>query len=914
VSNYKFIAALLLILVMILPAQAVDISSLLRRQDLEEKFQGWLDKGRALRQQRRWDEAIVAFNRVLEVDPLHEMATDEIAQTCFQAHRWIEAADWFFSLSEIAPYRRDAFSSRWTALIRVAGKDTGMIQSARNQVHEELTRFLQDFPWDWETLKAAREGALVAEDSALSADLTFRLTSNFPDSPAGYDLLVESFYDGLYPIWNDPAQRVPYIRQFMAEHPRGEYREIAWQYAISAAAEANDSLILRQALSIWMAEDPYNPLPYERCVRYLLERGSDPDSLLPVARQAVDLAVGWRGKSMKHVEQRLMEGKILFANTRLNMARVLIELGRFSEAQLWLEEGLKRSDFGVNDEGTGAPFEFFLGVIAEKQREWDKAFDHYINAICAGDARGEWIARSDSAVQALYTKHFSRYQTDLITLARSRCKYTGPTFDDVTAMMNLERVGTGRVAWGDANADGYDDLLLGGWRLFLNDRGMNFREVTDSAGLRGEGVTGGVWADVDLDGDLDLFCAANGKDETGDRLYLNQGHTEGGLPQFLQAIELAGVISDSFPSEGAGWGDLQGDGRPDLYVANYEMPELDLGQGTLDYLYLNLPDPTSQLGFRFQRLGPDNGLTPPFGENLCGRGVNWGDFDSDGDQDIYVSNYRLQENFLWENRSGALRDRACLYGIAGTEKNGWWGHTIGSEWGDFNNDGHLDLITANLAHPRYIEFSNRTCLYENRLGRERAFKEVREAWGIKYDETHSDPAWGDVDNDGDLDLYITAIYPKRRSYLYLNDLKKHQFREVTFLAGVRVANAWGCAYSDFDGDGDLDLAVGSAEGVRLFRNRGTDHHWLQVEILAPGSAYGTRITLRRGMEIQLREIQGGKGTTSQHSHIASFGLGMEATPVTLEIRWPSGRKVKLKKIRTNQRLFLNENIKPSINP
>jgi hypothetical protein len=144
-----------------------------------------------------------------------------------------------------------------------------------------------------------------------------------------------------------------------------------------------------------------------------------------------------------------------------------------------------------------------------------------------------------------------------------------------------------------------------------------------------------------------------------------------------------------------------------------------------------------------------------------------------------------------------LEDRACHYNLAGKEKEGWWGHTIGSEWGDFNNDGRLDLIAANLAHPRYIEFSNRTGLYDNRLRKDGVFQEERAAWGIKYDETHSDPAWGDVDNDGDLDLYLTCIYPKRRSYLYLNDLPERRFRDVTFLAGVRTTNAWGCAYSDF---------------------------------------------------------------------------------------------------------------------
>ncbi|HDH57222.1 MAG TPA: CRTAC1 family protein, partial [Bacteroidetes bacterium] len=235
---------------------------------------------------------------------------------------------------------------------------------------------------------------------------------------------------------------------------------------------------------------------------------------------------------------------------------------------------------------------------------------------------------------------------------------------------------------------------------------------------------------------------------------------------------------------------------------------------------------------------------------------------------------------------------------------GWWGHTIGSEWGDFDNDGDLDLITANLAHPRYIEFSNRTCLYENRLDEDGIFREVRGEWGIKYEETHSDPAWGDVDADGDLDLYLTSVYPNRRSFLYLNDFENQRFIDVTYLAGVRITNGWGCAFSDFDNDGDLDLAVGSNDGVHLFRNRGTDRHWIEFEVRAAGGACGTRLILKRGQETQLREISGGKGTTSQHSRIVYFGLGESDKPVNLEVRFPSGEVVNLKGLGVDRRIVI----------
>lgn len=886
-------------------AHAIDFTSLFRRGDLEQKIQTWLDEGRSLRERRLFDQAISRFNQVLDIDALHEDATWEIAETYFQARHWSDAVDWYYAVATLDPQRRQAFSRRWTATVRLAQGDSLLEEAACQAVRRGIGDFLETFPWDWETLSAAREGAMAIEDSLLARELTSRILDRFPDTPAGYSVLSDQFYEGLYPIWNDAVRRVGYIDAFLEDYPVSQFRETVWLYLVNALNETSDLATLRQAFSDWMAEDSRNPLPYERCVRYLLDKDVSPDSLLPVARRAVELCRGWRGQPLKHVEQRILEGKNLYAATRLNIARVLIALNRLAEARLWLEDGVRHNGYGPDDEATTAPLQYCLGIIAEREDRWNDAFDNYIQALIEGDVRPDWIARADSAAKKLFSEHFAAMAPDYLSLARIRRSYAGPVFSDVTESLGLKGVAAGRVAWGDANGDGWDDLLLGGCRLFLNDQGTCFVEVTDSCGLRGDGITGGVWADIDLDGDLDLFCAANGSGRSADRLYLNLGNDRSGVPHFLEAVQFASVIADSFPTEGAAWGDLQGDGRPDLYVANYELPGLELARGTPDYLYLNLADPKAPYGLRFQRLSPDSGLAPPFGENLCGRGVNWGDFDGDGDQDIYISNYRLQENFLWENEGGrSVSDQACFYGIAGKATDGWWGHTIGSEWSDFDNDGDLDLITANLAHPRYIEFSNRTCLYENRLRQDGMFKEVRASWGIKYQETHSDPAWGDVDNDGDLDLFLTCIYPNRPSFLYLNDLPTRQFCDVSFLAGVRVNNAWGCAFGDFDRDGDLDLIVGSGEGVRLFRNEGSSNHWLEVAVQSPGGAYGTRILLKRGKELQLREIQGGKGTTSQHSRVVHFGLGLSNAPAHLEIRFPSGQKMKLKKVISDQRLLI----------
>ncbi|MFH1862014.1 MAG: FG-GAP-like repeat-containing protein [bacterium] len=903
-NKYSAAGACLIILILIFQSAALTFPRFWG-VDSDEKFQQLLDEGRALRSRRLFDQAISNFNRILDKDPLHDEATYEVALTYFQARDWQSAMDWFDAVRLVNPQRREAFGKRWLSILNLSRGDSLLEKAARQAVRREIADFLKSYPWDWETLAVARVGAVTVSDSLLIAELTSRLLQNFPDSPAGYDLLSNQFYDGLYPIWLDTPAKISYITDFLTQYPASEFRETAWTFLLYNLHERGDSAALRQGLVEWMAEDPINPLPYERAVSYLLECGGSPDSLLPVARKAVELCAGWRGKSLKPVQQRIWDQKNLYAGTRLNIGRLLIALNRTAEATLWLQDGIRHSGFDVDDEGTNAAFEYYLGVAATLETRWLDAFDHFSQALIEGDTRSKWTALADSARQVVYSQHLPEYAFNSGDFTRLREGYNGVVLEDVTDSVGLSDVNASRIAWGDANSDGFDDLLLNGNRLFLNQGGSNFIEITEACSLTASGICGGVWADCDLDGDLDIFGAGNGGEEGGDRLWINAGLDSLGIPQFSDVTTELGNIQDHFPTEGAAWGDWQNDGRPDLYVANYESSE-NMGEGLPDYLYLNLPDSTLPLGWSFRKVDAQSGLAPPFGEELCGRGVNWGDFDGDGDQDIYVSNYRLQQNLLWENTgSGSFEERACFYQIAGTERDGCWGHTIGSEWGDFDNDGDLDLFTANLAHPRYLEFSNRSCLYENRLRQDGVFREVRRDWRIKYEETHADPAWGDVDADGDLDLYLTSVYPKRRSFLYQNDPDHHRFTDVTYLAGVRIYNGWGCAFSDYDNDGDLDLAVGSGDGIRLFRNRGTGNHWLELDVAIPGGGLGTRVLLSRGKELQLREIQGGKGTTTQHSQTLFFGLGKNAAPVDLEIRFPQGEKMTLKKITLDQKLRIS---------
>ena len=466
------------------------------------------------------------------------------------------------------------------------------------------------------------------------------------------------------------------------------------------------------------------------------------------------------------------------------------------------------------------------------------------------------------------------------------------TFEDITETSGVS-MGS-RVAVADYDNDGWVDILYSGNRLFRNNGDETFTDVSETAGISGSPTNGGVWADYDNDGHLDFFGMVGSLDNH-DLLWRSNGDGT-----FTEVSEEAFDVLDFYPTEGAAWGDYDRDGYVDLYMANYELPGEPLSRGTPDRLYYNngngtFTDVASLVGTTFD---------PP----QCGRGVAWADYDNDGDLDIYVSNYRLDQNFLWNNNGdGTFTDVAVQYDLEGKWKPfypGYYGHTIGSDWGDYNNDGRLDLFTANLAHPRFIEFSDKSELYEATHTPDLAYLKVREAAGISYAETHSDPAWGDYNNDGLLDLFITSVYEGRESFLYQNN-GDGTFTNDNYTSGTVIFNGWGCAWADIDNDGDLDLV--SNKGILL--NQGSYGHWLKVR--APGvrsdrAGIGARISVTAGGVTQTREVSGGKGTTSQGPLTAHFGLGASTVVDEVRVRWLSGIENVLTDVPADQVLTMHE--------
>lgn len=464
------------------------------------------------------------------------------------------------------------------------------------------------------------------------------------------------------------------------------------------------------------------------------------------------------------------------------------------------------------------------------------------------------------------------------------------------------------VSWGDFNNDGHDDLLVGE-TLYRNDAGV-FTDVSQSSGLAAlkTGATGGVWGDYDNDGCLDLFLFSQ---QMGRADTLARGDCKG---KFEDVTALAKIVdhqtynscgdpkNTTAPTAAAAWVDLDADGFLDLYLANFICWESNTFY--VDSILHNKGDGS------FEDWSGSHGfLSGP----TASRGVTPADFDGDGDLDLFVNAYRLQPNLLFVN-DGKLgfSESAALLGAAGNKTGSTYGHSIGAAWGDLDRDGDLDLVVANLAHPRFWHFSDRTqILLNDGKGKLQDLaplhpKPFGNPNGLRYQETHSVPLLGDFDRDGHLDLVITCVYDGRPTDFYRGK-GDGSFVLDAYASGISTTNGWGIAASDYDNDGKLDLFA-----TDLYRNQGAQAgHFLEVRVIgnvkANRAAIGAVVKLTAGGQTWVRQVQGGSGQGCQDSMVLHFGLGAESSVGTIEVVFPGGKSVVYAgPIAADQRVWLFE--------
>jgi enediyne biosynthesis protein E4 len=436
-----------------------------------------------------------------------------------------------------------------------------------------------------------------------------------------------------------------------------------------------------------------------------------------------------------------------------------------------------------------------------------------------------------------------------------------PTFQDRTGDLKLTLNGNAS-AWGDVNNDGWPDLYNGG-KVWLNLEGKAFRAIAAS----GQGVI----ADVDNDGLGDLISYApiailrNTGEETFEPI---------ALPDLPETI-----------ARGAACGDYNGDGFVDVYFSGYEVWSRQITYP--DLLLLGKDGKSFELAQTFPR--------------YRARGVTACDYDEDHDLDIYVSNYRLLPNLLWRNDGkGTFEDVAAKRNAIATSGDFGGGHSIGAAWGDFDNDGHIDLFAGNFAHVDNRGDQPKSRFLRN-LGPEKeyGFKDLGTC-GVFYQESYASPAAADYDNDGDLDLYFTTVYgtasfgKKNHPALFRND-GDFTFTDQTKGSGLEeLPPTYQAAWADFDRDGDLDLATAG----KLFVNQSKPGNWIEVRLLGDGvhvdrSAIGARVRITLEDGTLTRQVEAGTGEGNANSPILHFGLGEHDEQVTLEVIWLDGTTQRL---------------------
>ena len=474
---------------------------------------------------------------------------------------------------------------------------------------------------------------------------------------------------------------------------------------------------------------------------------------------------------------------------------------------------------------------------------------------------------------------------------------------------------TSRGSWGDFDRDGDDDLMVGGPLLYQNNGDGTFEEITDSHLFTDGSSNGGVWGDFDNDGCLDFFGQGyedillhNNCNRNGEGYALTDVTLQSGIHDIQDDRDCDGNDEPEVsPTEGSAWIDIDGDGYLDIFMANYECSsDFDFYKNYDDRLWRNKGDGTFEEWTEFSQIPSSN---------LAGRGATSIDYDLDGDHDLFVSNYRLDPNyFLLNNGDGTVTDIARDNGTKGDFVQGNYGHTIGTVFGDIDNDGDFDMIQANLAHPFYYWFSNKSKILIQEQGN---FADESIERGIYYRETHSNPTLFDADNDGDLDLFITSIYAVRDSDFYLND--GNGFFELSnYQSGLVVKNGWGSAASDFDHDGDVDIFT-----RQFFENRGTDNkNWIEIQLVggivggpldqwtgwkgtSNLSGIGANVMIQTSENTQMRYVSGGSGTGVQDSLTLHVGIN-EAQSADLQVFFLGGTVIDVPNVPANGKIWIHE--------
>ena len=467
-------------------------------------------------------------------------------------------------------------------------------------------------------------------------------------------------------------------------------------------------------------------------------------------------------------------------------------------------------------------------------------------------------------------------QTSPTTPTNRLYRNDGDTFTDVTIQAAVGDTGYGLGGCvGDYNNDGFTDLYVTNYGpnvLYRNNGDGTFTDVRESTGTAGNQFSSGcAFVDVDADGYLDLYV--------------------------VNYVQFDPATNPECTRQG---------------IRTYCTPEAL--QGAADILYRNNGDDT------FTDITVEAGISGGNEKRVRGKGLGvvCGDVDNDGDVDVFVAN-DTTPNFLYLNDSNAaikMTEEALFAGVALSEEGRAYSG-MGANLGDFDNDGYLDIVITNFQDQTNSLYHNAQSGFFSEVSFAKGIgeKSLRYlAWGVDFVDFNND-GWLDLfvanghldDNIAEIDPIGTYAQPNQ---LFLNN------GGVNFEVSVDAAIAAqkvsrGTAFGDIDNDGDIDIVVSNLKDTPTILRNDSDNasQWLQVKLMGTHcnrDAIGARVVLVSGDVTQTREVKSGSGYLSQNDLRLHFGLGDAARVDRLIVRWLCGKVQTLQNLETNQVLVISE--------
>ncbi|MGA2729071.1 MAG: CRTAC1 family protein [Terracidiphilus sp.] len=572
-------------------------------------------------------------------------------------------------------------------------------------------------------------------------------------------------------------------------------------------------------------------------------------------------------------------------------------------------------------------------MASSDNRQWSRRRLLQTGAMAAAPVLAPNLARAAQAA-SLSLPSFSRFTDVAEQAGLTQAIVYGPTGE---VPYIIESMGGG-CAFFDFDNDGWIDIfILGGRlldsvpsgsgnRLYRNNRDGTFTDVTAKSGLGDPGWANGVCVgDYNNDGFEDLFLTYYGHN----RLYRNNGDGT-----FIDVTTRAGLLhsGDRFGT-GCTFLDYDRDGHLDLFVANYV--EFDLATAPKPSIHIatcsyqgvavycgprGLPIPTHAL---YRNNGDGTFTDVSKASGIAALKTSYGltavslDVDEDGWPDIMVAADSTPSLLFMNNHDGTFREEALVRGLA-VSSNGQEMAGMGIAPGDYDLDGHIDIFKT------HYQLQSNGLYHATGKG---DFDDVTVESGIGTERRFV--SWGDcmldLDNDGWPDIFyvtgnvypelehIFSRFPARSQPILFRNLRNGTFAAIGNEGGPALAAhhcSRGCAFGDFDNDGDIDILVmNQNEAPSLLRNDAPPgNNWIKIRLegtKSNRSAIGARVLVRYGEHVQAQQVMSQTSYLSANDPRLHFGLGAEST-AGVEVHWPSGAVENYKAQRANQLVTVRE--------